>query len=248
VAVEQVRIVYPGAAPVVAINDVSLQVATGERLVLLGSSGCGKSSLLRALGGFEPLAAGRILLSGKVPAGPGPDRIMVFQEFDQLLPWKTVLGNLLFPLETLGIDAAAARARSLELIQRVGLAGFEDAFPHTLSGGMKQRVALARALALCPLLLLMDEPFAALDGLTRHGMQSLLLDLLAVEQTTLVLVTHSIEEAVRLATRIVVLTDHPGRVADTLAVPPHAAGRAALLARLERQLLVPPTAAEVVLA
>jgi NitT/TauT family transport system ATP-binding protein len=241
VAVESARIVYAGAhAEVVAVDDVSLQVAAGERLVLLGPSGCGKSSLLRALAGFEPLAAGRILLNGAVPPAPGPDRLMVFQEFDQLLPWKTVLGNVRFPLALQGRDGDEADARALELISRVGLAGFEDAFPHTLSGGMKQRVALSRALVLRPALLLMDEPFAALDGLTRHSMQALLLDLLAVERTTLVLVTHSIEEAVRLGTRIVVLSDRPGRIAGDVRVPTgqyEARARSALQDELERQLL-----------
>ena len=196
-----------------ATHEVSFDVYDGDRYILLGASGCGKSTLLKAIAGFVPLASGQILLDDKAVAGPGPDRIVVFQEFDQLPPWKTVLHNVMFPLvATRKLRRAEARERALHYLDKVGLAAFADAYPHTLSGGMKQRVAIARALAMQPRVLLMDEPFAALDALTRRKMQEELQALWEDAHFTLLFVTHSIEEALVLGNRILLLSPHPGRV------------------------------------
>ncbi|MGL6020715.1 MAG: ABC transporter ATP-binding protein [Gibbsiella quercinecans] len=196
-----------------ATHDVSFDVWPADRFILLGPSGCGKSSLLKAIGGFLPPVNGEIQLDGKPVVQPGPDRMMVFQEFDQLPPWKTVLENTLFPLlASRKATRAEARERALHFLDKVGLAGFADAFPHTLSGGMKQRVAIARALTMQPKILLMDEPFAALDALTRRKMQEELLALWEDERFTLLFVTHSIEEALVVGSRILLLSPHPGRV------------------------------------
>jgi NitT/TauT family transport system ATP-binding protein len=164
-----------GARVVRATHRVSFDLHAGERLVLLGPSGCGKSSLLKAIGGFLAPVEGRITLAGAPVTAPGPDRVMVFQEFDQLPPWKTVKHNVMFPLLASGrAGRAEAEGRALRVLEQVGLAGFADAHPRMLSGGMKQRVAIARGLAMQPRILLMDEPFAALDALTRARMQELL--------------------------------------------------------------------------
>jgi NitT/TauT family transport system ATP-binding protein len=196
-----------------ATHDVSFDVYDGDRFVLLGPSGCGKSTLLRAVAGFIEPVAGSIELDGEVVRGPGADRIVVFQEFDQLPPWKTVLQNVAFPLcVARKMGRAEARERALHYLDKVGLARFADAYPHTLSGGMKQRVAIARALAMQPRVLLMDEPFAALDALTRRRMQEELLRLWDEAKLTLLFVTHSIEEALIVGNRILLLTPHPGRV------------------------------------
>jgi NitT/TauT family transport system ATP-binding protein len=198
---------------VTAVDRLSLAVKSGERAVLLGPSGCGKTSLLRAIGGFMTPAQGTVRLNGTPIRGPGLDRIMVFQEFDQLLPWRTVAGNVEFPLRAarrLGAGEAAARAG--HFIELVGLGGFARSFPHQLSGGMKQRVALARALAMEPAVLLMDEPFGALDALTRDTMQDELLRLWGELRFTLILVTHSIEEALAVGERVAVMTARPGRI------------------------------------
>lgn len=196
-----------------ATHRVSLDVHHAERLVLLGASGCGKSSLLKAVAGFVAPHEGQILLEGQPVRGPGPDRIVVFQEFDQLPPWKTVLANVMFPLLATGrLGRAEARARAHDVLAKVGLARFADAHPHTLSGGMKQRVAIARALAMQPKVLLMDEPFAALDALTRRRMQEELLALWDEVRFTLLFVTHSIEEALVVGHRVAVLSPHPGRL------------------------------------
>ena len=196
-----------------ATHRVSFDVHAGDRFVLLGASGCGKSSLLKAIGGFLPAREGEIRLDGEPVREPGPDRIVVFQEFDQLPPWKTVLANVMFPLLASDrLTKAQARERALEVLAKVGLADFADAHPHTLSGGMKQRVAIARALAMRPKVLLMDEPFAALDAMTRRRMQEELLELWDEERFTLLFVTHSIEEALVVGNRILVLSPHPGRV------------------------------------
>jgi NitT/TauT family transport system ATP-binding protein len=180
--------------------------------MLLGPSGCGKSSLLKAIGGFIKPVSGQIFVRGKPVERAGPDRMMVFQEFDQLLSWKTVKQNILFPLQINGLSAREAEERALTYIEKVNLTKFRDAYPHTLSGGMKQRVAIARALAMEPEILLMDEPFAALDALTRRKMQEELLELWEQIRCTMVFVTHSIEEAILLGSRTVVLSPHPGRV------------------------------------
>ena len=196
-----------------ATHRVSFEVHRAERFVLLGASGCGKSSLLKAVGGFLKPREGEIRLDGDVVREPGPDRIVVFQEFDQLPPWKTVLGNVMFPLlASKRASRAEVRERALDALSKVGLADFADAYPHTLSGGMKQRVAIARALAMQPKVLLMDEPFAALDALTRRRMQEELLSLWDEVRFTLLFVTHSIEEALVVGNRILVLSPRPGRV------------------------------------
>ncbi|AYR22357.1 ABC transporter ATP-binding protein [Herbaspirillum rubrisubalbicans] len=212
--VQHVSLQYRSATAVVqATHDVSFDVHTADRFVLLGPSGCGKSSLLKSVAGFLPPAAGDIRLDGQMVRQPGPDRIVVFQEFDQLPPWKTVLHNVMFPLlasRTLGKREAAERAR--HYLDKVGLAHFANAYPHTLSGGMKARVAIARALAMQSKMLLMDEPFAALDALTRRKMQEELLALWEEVRFTLLFVTHSIEEALVVGNRILLLSPHPGRV------------------------------------
>jgi NitT/TauT family transport system ATP-binding protein len=196
-----------------ATQGVSIDVHAAERYVLLGPSGCGKSTLLKAVAGFVAPAQGRILLQGQPVTGPGPDRVVVFQEFDQLAPWKTVLENVLFALKASGtLRGAAARERALYYLDKVGLSAFTAAYPNTLSGGMKQRVAIARALAMQPRVLLMDEPFASLDALTRRKMQEELLRLWEEVRFTLLLVTHSIEEALVVGSRIALLSPHPGRL------------------------------------
>jgi NitT/TauT family transport system ATP-binding protein len=198
---------------VTATYRVGFEVHEGERFVLLGPSGCGKSTLLKAVAGFMQPVEGTIRLAGKDIRQPGSDRMMVFQEFDQLLPWKTVLGNVLFPLlvnKRMPKDQATEHARAV--IAKVNLSRFENVYPHMLSGGMKQRVAIARALAMEPKVLLMDEPFAALDALTRRKMQEELRALWDDVGFTVLFVTHSIEEALLVGSRILVLSPHPGRV------------------------------------
>lgn len=198
---------------VTATQRVSFSVRRGDRYVLLGPSGCGKSTLLKAVGGYIAPAEGQILLKGEAIRKPGPDRVMVFQEFDQLLPWKTVKENVSFALTSSGkLNRREADARALHYIDKVKLGSFANSFPHMLSGGMKQRVAIARGMAMEPDVLLMDEPFAALDALTRQSMQDELLQLLEETHTTLLFVTHSIPEAIKLGNRILLLTPHPGRV------------------------------------
>jgi NitT/TauT family transport system ATP-binding protein len=195
-----------------ATDDVSFDVYRGDRFVLLGPSGCGKSTLLKAIGGFIAPRAGSLHLGGTPVTGPGPDRIVVFQEFDQLPPWKTVKQNVLFPMLAGGVARAEAEMRARHWLGKVGLARFADAYPHTLSGGMKARVAIARALAMQPAVLLMDEPFAALDALTRRSMQEELQALWDEIGFTMLFVTHSIEEALVVGNRILLLSPHPGRV------------------------------------
>jgi NitT/TauT family transport system ATP-binding protein len=197
---------------VTAAWRVSFDVHAADRFVLLGPSGCGKSSLLKAVAGFMRPVEGEIRLKGNRVTAPGPDRMMVFQEFDQLMPWKTVRGNVLFPMLVQGVPAAEARARAEDAIAKVSLTRFGDVYPHMLSGGMKQRVAIARAMASKPDILLMDEPYAALDALTRRRMQEELLQLWDELHFTVLFVTHSIEEAVIVGSRILVLSPHPGQV------------------------------------
>ena len=198
---------------VTATYKVGFSVQESERYVILGPSGCGKSTLLKAIGGFMAPITGKITLGGRPVTAPGPDRMMVFQEFEQLMPWKTVLQNIEFPMRATGkFGRAEARERAITMIDRVKLGKFRDVYPYMLSGGMKMRVALARALALAPSVLLMDEPFAALDALTRREMQGELLGLWEQFRFTVLLVTHSIEEAILVGSRILVLSPHPGRV------------------------------------
>jgi len=237
--VDNVTLEYVSGPRVVrATHRVSFDLHAGERLVLLGPSGCGKSTLLKAIAGFIAPREGRILLDDQAVRGPGPDRLVVFQEFDQLPPWKTVLANVMFPLLATGTLAKApARERALQVLAQVGLADFAQAYPHTLSGGMKQRVAIARALAMQPRVLLMDEPFAALDALTRRRMQEELLALADASGLSLVFVTHSIEEALVVGDRIVLLSPHPGRLRAELnaqAFGLHSVGGAAFQAQAQR--------------
>ena len=198
---------------VTATYRVGFEVSRSDRFVMLGPSGCGKSTLLKAVGGYLAPVEGEIRLNGRVIEKPGPDRVMVFQEFDQLLPWKTVKENVIFPLRASGkLKGRAAEEKALATIEKVGLTKFADTLPHQLSGGMKQRVAIARAMAVEPDILLMDEPFAALDALTRRKMQDELLQLWDDTHFTVLFVTHSIPEAVLIGNRILLLSPHPGQV------------------------------------
>jgi len=198
---------------VTATYRVDFQVFRSDRFILLGPSGCGKSTLLKAVGGYMRPVEGEIRLKGRAITKPGPDRMMVFQEFDQLLPWKTVKQNVMFPLCASGKHSTAdAEKKALDYIAKVNLTKFADSLPHTLSGGMKQRVAIARGMAMEPDVLLMDEPFAALDALTRRKMQDELLQLWDDTQFTVLFVTHSIPEAIKIGSRILLLSPHPGQV------------------------------------
>jgi NitT/TauT family transport system ATP-binding protein len=198
---------------VTATHRVSFECFEGERTILLGPSGCGKSTLLKAVGGYLRPVEGSITFLGQEVDRPGPERMMVFQEFDQLFPWKTVKQNITYPLiKAKGLKAKDAEERALDYLDRVHLTKFKDAYPHALSGGMKQRAAIARALAMQPKILLMDEPFAALDALTRRAMQEELLELWETIRCNMLFVTHSIEEAILIGSRIVMLSPHPGRV------------------------------------
>jgi len=198
---------------VTAVYRVSFNVQRSDRFVILGPSGCGKSTLLKAVGGFVHPVEGSITLGGAPILKPGRDRVFVFQEFDQLLPWKTVKENITFALGTTErFSRSEADERALHYIRKVNLAEFANSYPHTLSGGMKQRAAIARAMSLEPQVLLMDEPFAALDALTRSNMQEELLQLWDEMKFTMLFVTHSIPEAIRLGTRILLLSVRPGQV------------------------------------
>jgi len=198
---------------VTATYRVDFEVHKADRYVMLGPSGCGKSTLLKAVGGYMAPTEGEIRLDNQVIRKPGTDRMMVFQEFDQLLPWKTVKQNVMFPLAESGkLKGQAIEDKAMQYIEKVNLTKFADSFPHTLSGGMKQRVAIARGMAMEPQILLMDEPFAALDALTRRKMQDELLQLWDDTRFTVLFVTHSIPEAVLLGNRILLLSPHPGQV------------------------------------
>jgi len=198
---------------VTATYRIDFQVYQGDRFILLGPSGCGKSTLLKAVGGYMTPTEGEMRLKGNLIRSPGPDRMMVFQEFDQLLPWKTVRQNVMFPLQcTHRLSASEAEERAMHYISKVNLEKFADSYPHMLSGGMKQRVAIARGMAMEPDILLMDEPFAALDALTRRKMQDELMMLWDETRFTVLFVTHSIPEAIKIGTRILLLSPHPGQV------------------------------------
>ena len=200
-----------------ALTDISLDVADGEFVSILGPSGCGKSTLLYIVGGFVQPTQGTVAVDGKPVTGPGPDRGPVFQEF-ALFPWKTVLGNVMYgPLER-GMARSKAEEKARALIALVHLTGYENFYPKELSGGMKQRVAIARTLAYGPSILLMDEPFGALDAHTRTGMQKELLEIWERDRKTVLFVTHSVEEAVFLSDRVVVLTRSPGRIKETIKI------------------------------
>ncbi|HEX9490150.1 MAG TPA: ABC transporter ATP-binding protein [Stellaceae bacterium] len=203
----------PRGQPVLALDRVSLDVREREFLALLGPSGCGKSTLLYLLGGFLPVESGSISVAGRPVAGPGPDRGIVFQNF-ALYPWKTVRQNILYGLEKQRRPRAEREQRARELIDLVHLDGFEDSFPAQLSGGMKQRVAIARTLAIDPAILLMDEPFGALDAQTRALMHEELLAIIRRAPKTVVFVTHDVREAVYLADRVAVMSARPGRIKE----------------------------------
>ncbi len=201
----------PRGREVLALDAVSLEVRRSEFIALLGPSGCGKSTLLYLIGGFLPVEKGDIRIDGKAVAGPGPDRGIVFQHF-ALFPWKTVRGNVLYGLERQGMPKAEREKRAMEYIELVGLHGFEDSYPSQLSGGMKQRAAIARTLAFDPKILLMDEPFGALDAQTRGLMQMELLRIWQRTPKTVIFVTHDVQEAVLLSDRVAVMTARPGRI------------------------------------
>ncbi|MDB5071965.1 MAG: transporter family protein [Candidatus Eremiobacteraeota bacterium] len=234
---------------VTATYRVGFQVHTSERYVVLGPSGCGKSTLLKAVGGYMTPTEGTIRLKGETIRQPGPDRMMVFQEFDQLLPWKTVRQNVMFPMLVTGnLSPREAAERARSYIGKVNLTNCADQYPHTLSGGMKQRVAIARAMAMEPDILLMDEPFAALDALTRRKMQDELLELWDEIRFTMIFVTHSIAEAIKVGSRILLLSPHPGQViAELNSVPRTGAGpdEARLLeVRIHEMLFAQPVEAQ----
>jgi ABC-type nitrate/sulfonate/bicarbonate transport system ATPase subunit len=201
-----------------ALVDINLRIEEGEFVCLLGPSGCGKSTLLKIIAGLIPATSGRIAINGKPLSGPGPERAVVFQDY-ALFPWMTVRDNVEFGLEARGLPVAERHEVSSRLLQVVGLSDFAERFPHQLSGGMKQRVSIARALAVDPSLLLMDEPFGALDAQTRQLLQDELLRIWRQYRKTVVFVTHSIEEAIYLSDRIVVMTARPGRVKQIVMIP-----------------------------
>ena len=215
IVIDRLSHVYrpPRGRPVTALDNVSLEVRDREFVALLGPSGCGKSTLLYLVGGFLPVERGAISVEGKPIAGPGPDRGIVFQHF-ALFPWKTVLNNVLYGLEKLGMAREERLRRAREFIDLVGLTGFEDNYPSQLSGGMKQRAAIARTLAIDPRILLMDEPFGALDAQTRSLMQGELLNIWQRSRKTVIFVTHDVHEAVFLAERIAVMSGRPGHIKE----------------------------------
>ena len=202
----------------VAVDEASFTVEPREKLIVIGQSGCGKSTLLKAVAGFVTPRAGTIEFDGLRSLRPGPDRAVVFQDFDQLFPWRTVLGNVAYPLRVNGRGRRDAATRARRFLELMRLDAAADRYPYQLSGGMKQRVAIARALALEPQVLLMDEPFGALDAITRQRLQAELNRIVAETGTTLLFVTHSIEEALVLGDRVVVLSEAPSRVLEVVDV------------------------------
>ncbi|HEV8439892.1 MAG TPA: ABC transporter ATP-binding protein [Methylomirabilota bacterium] len=214
--IELSRVSYDYAAiadPVTALRDVSFAVSASEFLCLVGRSGCGKTTLLNLVAGFLRPTSGQIRIAGQAVSGKGVDRGVVFQDFAQLFPWRTAQRNVEFGLEMKGIGAVERAETARRFLRLVDLERFAGSYPHQLSGGMQQRVAIARALAYNPSVLLMDEPFAALDALTRDEMQRLLVDVWTETRKTVLYVTHNVAEAVYLADRVIVLSPHPGTVA-----------------------------------
>ena len=203
---------------VTALEDINFQVHRREFVTVIGPSGCGKSTLIRTLAGLESATSGEVLLEGTAVSGPGPDRGMVFQGYT-LFPWLTVKKNVMFGLRNQGASSDEAESEALEWINLVGLDKFAEVYPDQLSGGMKQRVAIARALAAKPRILLMDEPFGALDAQTRSKMQAYLLEIWKHIDITILFITHDLDEAIYLADRILVLDAHPGRVSELIEVP-----------------------------
>jgi len=222
--VETVSKAFPGlrrGPPTRALEPIDLVVADNDFISILGPSGCGKSTLLRIVAGLEAPSTGRVLVDGRAVASPGPDRGMVFQSYT-LFPWLTVKQNICFGLREKGIAPADQDRIAAHFIDRVGLRGFEDHYPKMLSGGMQQRTALARALANDPKILLLDEPFGALDHQTRALMQELLLGIWEADRTTVLFVTHDIDEAIFMANRVAVMTARPGRVKSDVRIDlPH---------------------------
>jgi ABC-type nitrate/sulfonate/bicarbonate transport system ATPase subunit len=206
------------AAPVTALQDLSLTIQDNEFITLLGPSGCGKTTLLRHIAGLIPISEGEILVDGKPVTGPSPDRAVVFQSF-ALLPWASVRANIAIGLEIRGDSRAQVTQRVDEVLEKVGLTEFAERYPGELSGGMQQRVGLARALAVDPKVLLMDEPFGALDEQTRRLLQEELLLMWEESPKTVVFVTHSMEEAVLLGDRVVLMSPRPGRIDEIVDVP-----------------------------
>lgn len=213
IEVKDVSLVYDTPmGRVVGVQSANFTLEKSEFLCLLGPSGCGKSTLLNIIAGFLTPTSGEIRIGGKPVTGQGTDRGVVFQDFAQLFPWRTALGNVCFGLEMKGVPKAEREEIALKQLELVKLAKFANSYPHHLSGGMQQRVAIARALAYNPAVLLMDEPFAALDAMTRDDMQRLLADVWQETGKTIVYVTHNVAEAVYLADRVIVMTPHPGTV------------------------------------
>jgi NitT/TauT family transport system ATP-binding protein len=203
---------------VVAVDGVSFSIEASEFLCIVGPSGCGKSTLLNIIAGFIPPSSGEVRIAGKPVTGHGLDRGVVFQDFAQLFPWRTALANVTFGLEMKGMGKPEREEIARRQLKLVKLEKFAESYPHHLSGGMQQRVAIARALAYNPAVLLMDEPFAALDALTRDDMQRLLADVWRETRKTVVYVTHNVAEAVYLADRVVVMTPHPGKLQTELPI------------------------------
>jgi NitT/TauT family transport system ATP-binding protein len=219
IEIRDVSLVYDTpAGRVTGLQNASFDIAQSEFLCIVGPSGCGKSTLLNIIAGFLPPSAGEIRIGGKAVSGHGMDRGIVFQDFAQLFPWRTALGNVVFGLEMKGMPKPEREEIALQQLRLVKLEKFVRAYPHHLSGGMQQRVAIARALAYNPAVLLMDEPFAALDALTRDDMQRLLADVWRETRKTVIYVTHNVAEAVYLADRVVVMTPHPGTVKAEIAI------------------------------
>jgi len=213
IEVRNVSLVYDTpAGSVTGVDGVSFDMEQSQFLCLLGPSGCGKTTLLNIIAGFLAPTGGEIRIGGEAVRGQGTDRGIVFQDFAQLFPWRTALGNVAFGLEMKGIGKAEREEIALKQLRLVKLEKFAQSYPHHLSGGMQQRVAIARALAYNPSVLLMDEPFAALDALTRDAMQRLLADVWRETRKTVIYVTHNVAEAVYLADRVIVMTPHPGRI------------------------------------
>jgi NitT/TauT family transport system ATP-binding protein len=220
IEVRNVSLVYDTpAGSVTGVDGVSFDMEQSQFLCLLGPSGCGKTTLLNIIAGFLAPTGGEIRIGGEAVRGQGTDRGVVFQDFAQLFPWRTALGNVAFGLEMKGIGKTEREEIALKQLRLVKLEKFAQSYPHHLSGGMQQRVAIARALAYNPSVLLMDEPFAALDALTRDAMQRLLADVWRETRKTVIYVTHNVAEAVYLADRVIVMTPHPGRIKIEVPIP-----------------------------
>jgi NitT/TauT family transport system ATP-binding protein len=209
--------ILPGHEPITALSNINLVVEDKEFLSVLGPSGCGKTTLLRIIAGLETATSGSLSIDGELITGPNPKMAMIFQEYS-LYPWRTVLDNVTFGLEVQNKDKGSARERALKYLLLVGLEEFVDRYPYELSGGMRQRAAVARALAIEPQILLMDEPFGALDAQTRNNLQKELLEIWKKTQKTIIFVTHSVDEAVYLSDRIMVMTPRPGRVCEIIPI------------------------------